>query len=195
MGTWDIVDAVASKKERPPMTFNWKELFPRDAIATQNPSFNKNLFSDNTSSTIQNYVNYEKGLLSIECWIMLEQCGPEWELHKSGKNIYGLKYFLRIIFNLVSNNWCWMFKTFCGVLNFSKKVNDQTSKLGMLKSAVKIFRDVIFASVVPDVGGTIESCFSLPSFASSCRSLRYLLSLPKSCETLLWFSYYWICKT
>ena len=90
MGTWDIVDAVASKKERPPMTFNWKELFPRDAIATKNPSFNKNLFSDNTSSTIQNYVNYEKGLLSIECWIMLEQCGPEWELHKSGKYIYVL---------------------------------------------------------------------------------------------------------
>ena len=83
MGTWDIVDAVASKKERPPMTFNWKELFSRDVIASKNPSFNKNLFSDNASSTIQN----QKRLLSIDCWIMLEQCGPEWELHKSGKNI------------------------------------------------------------------------------------------------------------
>ena len=69
-----------------------------------------------------------------------------------------------------------MFKTFCGVLDFSKKVNDQTRQLRMLKSSAKIFRDVIFASVVPDVGGAIKSCFSLPSFASSCRSLRYLLS-------------------
>ena len=109
---------------------------------------------------------------------MLDHSGAKWSWVRIAQNReehLWFKIFFRIIFNLISNNLCWMFKTFCGVLDFSKKVNDQTSQIRLLKSAAKIFRDVIFASVVPDVGGTIESCFSLPSFASSCRSLRCLL--------------------